>query len=201
MKPIIFSGEMVRAILEGRKTQTRRVIKDSLIEYAVKKTRVCLEVFDSEINQCRNIYPRFKVGDILYVRETWMPYATIESWIADEQLYFYKADCSEKNLRALKRDNAKWRSPYHMPREAARIFLRVTDVRCERLQDITEHDARAEGARGVMRTNTFPSVEEPLIAFWMIWDGLNAKRGYGWDSNPWVFVYEFERCEKDGGDE
>ena len=173
MKPILFSTPMVQAILDGRKTQTRRVIK---IDDAPENWRKSLAG------------SRYKPSDILWVRETW----------ADVfGKYEYRADYSEsENTYRVKRYGttiAKWRPAIFMPRAAARIFLRVTDVRVERLQDITEDDATAEGLRiGIGGAPCFSCRD----AFAELWDKLNAKRGYGWDTNPWVWVIEFERCEK-----
>jgi hypothetical protein len=163
-KPILFSTPMVKAILDGKKTMTRRVIKPQPLE----------RIDDSEIILIGNEFSPYKIGDILWVRETWNCISydgkTIEK-------YWYKADT----------DNAseKWRPSIFMPREAARIFLKVTGVMVERLQDITEDDAKKEG---------FSSMKEFYARekFLHTWDALNAKRGHGWDANPWVWVIQFE---------
>ena len=196
MKPIIFSTPMVRAILEGRKTQTRRVIK---IDDAPENWKISIagtsivrtEPYDVKL-------PRYAAGDILWVRETWA------KRIHSDNRYYYKAD---NNLGAIfNREDDKWRSPIFMPREAARIFLQVTNVRVERLQDITEEDAIAEGLNiGTVdnekyaKNNAYRLLADnlPVAMFADLWDSLNAKRGYGWEKNPWVWVIEFEKISKE----
>jgi hypothetical protein len=187
---------MVRAILEGRKTQTRRVIK---IDDAPENWKISIagtsivrtEPYDVKL-------PRYAAGDILWVRETWA------KRIHSDNRYYYKAD---NNLGAIfNREDDKWRSPIFMPREAARIFLQVTNVRVERLQDITEEDAIAEGLNiGTVdnekyaKNNAYRLLADnlPVAMFADLWDSLNAKRGYGWEKNPWVWVIEFEKISKE----
>lgn len=172
MKPIIFSAPMVKAILDGRKTQTRRVIK----------------VDDAPENKL----PRYEAGDILWVRETWLK--------ADDG-YYYKADIKvpseSENLR--KTYGYKWRPSIFMPREAARIFLRVTNVRVERVQEITVDDCRLEGCccSDCLQTGPHSPDCKCDTLFYNTWNDINAKRGYGWDTNPWVWVYEFEKFNKE----
>jgi len=167
-KPILFSTEMVRAILEGRKTQTRRVVKPQPV---------------IEDGHGREIKCPWQPGDILWVRETWCknpvstgyPYcykASEDSWIYD-------------NMEGM------WRPSIHMPREAARIFLRVKNVRVEKLQEIMPDDVLQEGLWDV-GTET-----GALDSFAELWNNINAKRGYGWSVNPWIWVIEFE---KQGGE-
>lgn len=182
MKPIIFSTPMVQAILDGKKTQTRRVIK---IDDAPENWNISIagtsivrtEPYDVKL-------PRYAAGDILWVKETWN--------YSPNWYYCYKAD-------AIPDDNhgyigsIPWRPSIHMPRKAARIFLRVKTVRVERLQDITEEDAIAEGmSKTLVDGVVFISAKGNFHVFW---DSLNIKRGYGWDANPWVWVIEFEREE------
>lgn len=180
MKPIIFSTPMVKAILEGRKTQTRRVIK---VDDAPENWKISIagtsivrtEPYDAKL-------PRYAIGDILWVREIWA------KRVYSDNRYYYKAD---DNLGAIfNREDDRWRSPIFMPREAARLFLKVTNVRVERLQDITAHDAIREGMESVIPFDTVDVFKE-------LWDNLNAKRGYGWETNPWVWVIEFERINKE----
>jgi hypothetical protein len=170
-KPIIFSTPMVKAILEGRKTMTRRVIRPQPQSWHGDYLTGCER---EEIKQ--RIYP----GDILWVRETW---AMEVSYSPDPEAelirYLYKADGSE---------TFRWHPSIHMPRAAARIFLRVTDVRVERVQDINEKDVAAEG---IAETGNC----DELCVFADLWDSLNAKRGFGWEANPWVWVVSFERSE------
>lgn len=206
MKPILFNTDMVRAILEDRKTVTRRVVKPqpkSHIAYACMGNgsgkwcypgKDAWEYWDDEsfrlpdgISQDelkRRWTPPCHTGDILYVRETWThPSAAEIANGTDPEMYLYKAD----DLQPAAWD--KWRPSIHMPKEAARLFLRVTDVRAERLQAITEEEKLAEGApRGYGQYN-----------FYELWDRTikPADRAtYGWEANPWVWVIEFERCEK-----
>jgi hypothetical protein len=178
MKPILFSTEMVNAILDGRKTQTRRIVKPQPKTIAHdSKNRLPMAFW---ADNSKWIKPKYQVGDIIWVRETWSK---------KDGHYFYKAGHellidSEPLIK-------RWRPSIYMPREAARIFLRVTNVRVERLQEITEKDAKAEG----VITNDAVKVSSYVYWFEMLWDDLNKKRGYGWETNPWVWVYELERVE------
>lgn len=203
MKPIIFSTPMVRAILDGRKTMTRRVIKpqplpDADIHRAslfdvlhIRDENFPLSEEDDYIYA--NYVPiPYQPGDILWVREIWAKHQEFynnRAEVFNEPHFIYKADGVYAN---------KWRSPMIMPREAARIFLRVIDVKVERLQDITPYDAWFEGCR---IGNSFPWEEHKLqqqcrnAMFKNLWDSLYSKRGYPWESNPWVLVISFERCE------
>ena len=187
MKPIIFSTPMVQAILDSRKTQTRRVIKPNIIEKGTN--------WFWNPNENVNLAP-YKPGDILWVRETFceVPYehnhVPIKGGYITIPKYAYKAD-SERDYTGI------WKPSIHMPREAARIFLRVTNVRVERLRDITETDVRKEGFSDHfdIETDTF----YPCGYFFKhTWNNLNAKRGYGWDTSPWVWVIEFEKISKEG---
>lgn len=211
-KPILFSAPMVQAILDGRKTMTRRVIgEDKRGEWAavndVRKRDPSATVpcyLDREIavdDKSRNImYPRFDAGDILWVRETHFrddcdptcagrndenecPFNRV-----GDSCYGYKTQYAGGRC-----DGVRWRPSIHMPREAARIFLRVTDVRVERVQDIDDGQAVKEGCSGLYLDGaTFVSAKGRFHA---LWDGLYARRGYGWDANPWVWVISFERIE------
>jgi len=185
MKPIIFSTPMVQAILDGKKTQTRRVIK---IDDAPENWKISIagtsivrtEPYDVKL-------PRYAAGDILWVREAWCKNENPNS--PNYGGYEYYADYEGAHCQSL----IKWRSPIFMPREAARLFLKVKTVRVERLQDITEEDAIAEGMSNTLVDGVvFISAKGNFHVFW---DSLNIKRGYGWDTNPWVWVIEFEREE------
>ena len=153
-KPIRFSTEMVRAIQDGRKTVARRRIKQSVVDrFMLSNDGRLLGSFD---DKCYDIYPTvddapYQVDDILYVRETWGRYSICEGIMPT---IYYKANGNAP-------DKIKWISSIHMPKEAARIFLRVTDVRVERLQDITEEQAICEGCNGLLmniyRYGTAPS--------------------------------------------
>lgn len=187
-RAILFSGAMVRAILEGRKTQTRRVIKNTGL-YAIedhhgtitaKRERAALAT------QCRFGIP----GDRLWVRETW------QGPLIDEELddefrqspdYFKKpAFCAYRATDKLDAINADgealgWRPSIHMPRWACRILLEITSVRVERLKDIGHEDAMAEGM----------AWDDAVYDYSRLWDSLNGNGS--WDANPWVWVIEFKR--------
>ena len=198
---------MVRAILAGNKTQTRRVIKPQpepfegetdggdYWHWKSKKGGVIwphLGIGSSRFERMAEFAP-YKLGDVLWVRETWAQY------ISDgKKGYLYKADPAFDSYEP--RDSGwNWRPSIHMPREAARIFLKVTDVRAERLQDITPEDAIAEGFdRRICSVGYFNDKCMICIynfCFAATWELLNEKRGYGWYKNPWVWVIAFERTE------
>lgn len=184
--PILFNTEMVRAILDGRKTVTRRVMKN-IIPFDEKGTYFnVLErgewqgpIIKEWIVQ---YHSKYKVGDIMYVRETWQD-DRIYTHDSTPGKYFYKADGDV--------DCYKWRPSIHMPKEAARIWLKVTDVRVERLQDIMK-DPPGPNNQIVKEGCRYG------CDFIALWDSTIKKSElpiYGWDANPWVFVYEFERIE------
>lgn len=179
-RPILFSGEMVRAILDGRKTQTRRV---------VKQRGDC----SGSVEQC----PYGQPGERLWVRETWATEGTDETSTLPLQ---FKADRSDWPKCS------KWRPSIHMPRWASRITLEIESVRVERLQKITEEDAKAEGTRDDALVHYYceeGTDDDPIgnhrcnwrYAFSRLWESINAKRGFGWDANPWVWVITFRRVE------
>jgi hypothetical protein len=181
--PILFSGPMVRAILEGRKTMTRRVIKKPWLygrenEYGR---------FQVNMRECPYGLP----GDRLWVRETW------EYDDSRPNSYFYRADPAPDGFIENPEAAWRWRPSIHMPREASRILLEVTAVRVERLQDISVPDALREGIEcddaeeRAMIEAIGDGDDRHKEAFANLWDSINAKRGYGWDSNPWVWVVEF----------
>ena len=187
IKPILFNGKMVRAILDGRKTCTRRVIKhnvDAILNSPYHMEHP--EVEDAWLIKklCR---PPYEPGDIMYVRETWGGLPVNEAGhFRGHPIYYYRAD---GDLRPEGWRGA-WHPSIHMPKEAARIWLNVTDVRVERLQDMTDDDAEAEGCFDYTST---------ALGFPDIWDSTIKKSDrdrYEWVANPWVWVIEFERCEK-----
>ena len=199
IKPILFNTEMVRAILNGRKTCTRRVVKPTLYYFEVNEKPVY--IYDTEPSMGK-IYPVCQPGDILYVRETWHRYTKLvgkgEGCHLEER-YGYKASIANSEDA-----EGPWKPSIHMPKEAARIWLKVTNVRVERLQDITEDGAEAEGAidnRGFIHSpeNEYDRIYTAREHFIGIWDRTIKKSDldrYGWNTNPWVWVIEFERCEK-----
>lgn len=166
MKPILFNTEMVRAILDGGKTQTRR------------------PVHSAHLN--RYASPKYCVGDILYVRETW---GTWSPTFGTMPRIYYRADYDAP-------DSIVWRPSIHMPKEAARIFLRVTDVKVERLQDITINDIEAEGISADYAEIALSNPDRGK--FIKLWNGTASDFDrYGWDANPWVWVIKFERISKE----
>ena len=194
MKPILFNTEMVRAILDGRKTQTRRVVKVNLrndeagwqvITNKHTGEFIRIETYDEWEDEVRWINPPYCPGDILYVRETWFEYAG---------QYVYKATAAQPELW-----NGMWRPSIHMPKEAARIFLRVTDVRVERLRSITEVDAEKEGFFKGWRLSGRGSLAlSARQAFMWLWETItrDGPAAETWACNPWVWVIEFERYER-----
>lgn len=190
IKPILFNTEMVRAILDGRKTCTRRIVKPQWEECPACKYVHNEYIYDKlaeNVYCARCGYPLvperrapYQPGDILYVRETW------SEWTDG---YLYKA-WNSPFPQAGESPVMKWHPSIHMPKEAARIWLKVTDVRVERLQDMTDNDAEAEGCFDYTST---------ALGFPDVWDSTIKKSdldSYGWTANPWVWVIEFERCEK-----
>lgn len=180
MKPILFNTEMVRAILVGRKTVTRRVVKPQPFAVKQDENAPCwYGHFVSESGKVLLDKPPYQPGDILYVRE---------AWTQDGDVYRYKAGFYDQNR--------KWRPSIHMPREAARIFLRVTGVRVERLQDINDDEALKEGF-GYFGAVDW--IKSPFYDFRDTWDTLLKPKDRalcGWQANPWVWVIEFEKVSR-----
>ncbi len=202
MKPILFNTEMVRAILDGRKTVTRRVVPERLLDKYYDYDDWCNSVMPRDV-PCTRTYERdffmdrapYQPGNILYVRETWRP-LNPKHPITEGHNVEYAEQWSPKYFENSKLPTCcnagKWRPSIHMPKEAARIFLRVTNVRVERLCSITDDSCFEEGIKNL--PFSFPRLE-----FKELWDGTIPKKNldrYGWAANPWVWVYEFERCEK-----
>lgn len=194
-KPILFSTPMVKAILDGRKTQTRRVIKDKDItnNFDIDVDGSVYAYIDQATGDS---YPptaiaRFQVGDILWVRETWGKDENGE--------YVYRTNYGTTEDDSFPPSMFKWKPSIHMPREAARIFLKVTNVSVERLQEITVDDCRLEGCccSDCLQTGPHSPDCKCDTLFHNVWNDINAKRGYGWQTNPWVWVYEFERISKE----
>jgi hypothetical protein len=207
--PILFSTDMVRAVLQGRKTQTRRVIRpqknitDMAVAYQAGDGSWIFWDSDSPdlAESTKRRYPSggFKCpfgipGDGLWVRETWTFWEDPNN---GQDFVKYRAGGKKRfpNIHDLKYSgwafDGKWRPSIHMPRWASRITLEVVSVRVERVQEITEEDAKAEGCEiGHGLDDSSPFFAKG--AFRNLWDSLNAKRGYGWDKNPWVWVVEFK---------
>ena len=215
IKPILFNTEMVRAILGGRKTCTRRLIKhnvDAVLNSPYHKEHP--EVEDKQIIS-KLCLPPYQPGDILYVRETW---AWCPCWDCIEDAvqgrceygehrikhdgkkehgcYMYRASCKDNEYPTAD----TWHPSIHMPKEAARIWLKVTDVRVERLQEISGEDLIKEGIDLFQSSYVRVAFDE----FKNIWNSTIKKSDfdrYGWDANPWVWVIAFEPCEKPKDDE
>ena len=207
VKGILFNTEMVRAILDGRKSCTRRIVKPQWEECPNCKYVHNEYIYD---NLAENVYctrcgyplvperrAPYQPGDILYVRETWcgwyLPLVGMH--------YCYRATEPDGNKRPTSPEydcdveKISWHPSIHMPKEAARIWLKVTDVRVERLQDISGEDLIKEGI-DLFQSNY---VRVAFNEFKNIWNSTIKKSDidrYGWDSSPWVWVIEFERCEK-----
>lgn len=230
IKPILFNTEMVRAILDGRKTCTRRICKDAN-EYTVPdmdfynadmRTYAVHNFADKKHTEKLSIAERtcpICPGDILYVRETvWQKigyYLDIDGETKPSWYNEFKYVASDEKPET--GWNYSWakRPSIHMPKEAARIWLKVTDVRVERLQEITEEQACMEGTDPwdeVCYENNgwHPTFSDPdsggdpnmVDGFHKLWNSTIKKSDidrYGWDASPWVWVIEFERCEKPEG--
>lgn len=200
-KPILFNTAMVRAILDGRKTQTRRVVvpryRDgdagfNVITNAATGKFLYIEYYDEdEFSTERRLNPPYIPGDVLYVRETWKQYTTGTAGPGLIDGYLYKADEPQDTSGMMV--DGRWHPSIHMPKDAARIWLKVTDIRCEQLNDMTEEDAIAEGF-----PDSQAGTDSPLERFAVLWD-KTVKRvdrdRFGWYGNPWVWVYEFERIK------
>lgn len=184
--PILFNMKMVRAILDGRKSCTRRIIKPQPQGY-FEVSEEPLYIYDTDGKQGK-ITPPYQPGDILYVRETWKQ--------APNGYYYYE-DWQKDDIA----DVTKWKPSIHMPKEAARIWLKVTDVRVERLQEITRLSVQKEGIEVDPKecAGKFDFITELFLLFQKLWDSTIKKSdldSYGWDANPYVWVIEFERCKK-----
>ena len=240
IKPILFNTEMVRAILEGRKSCTRRIVKPQQLigmlpdkcknvapEEFLKEKKLMFKPYcdmtDIELINSAYIAP-YQPGDILYVRETWEHFDCC-CCEGDEHGNCYQ----EPQQNVLNKSygcymyratdeiygDARWHPSIHMPKEAARIWLKVTDVRVERLQDVTEEQACMEGTdpwdEACYENNGwYPTFSDPdsggdpnmIDGFHKLWNSTIKKSDidrYGWDANPWGCVIEFERCEKPKG--
>lgn len=201
-KPILFSGPMVRAILDERKHQTRRVLKPQPVDPwywpgdEVDPESGWFDRLEQGREPCgapaREYTPPIKLpyalGDLLWCRETWVHTGDGVWTVSDamrwpgRSLIKYRADGEAPS--------DQWFPSIHMPRWASRLTLEVTDVRIERIQQISEVDAFAEGCHGLV--DGLPHRTGCRRNFAKLWDSLNAKRGYGWDANPWVCAVTFK---------
>lgn len=239
-RPILFSAPMVRALLDGRKTQTRRVLKpqpspcdhsafgpaaESDFKPSIDADGVhcgfCgngVQIDDRRVSGVRAIPVRFAVGDRLYVREAWQTgsgpngpqisfratpdFFDIDAWDGPDEgiapsFNYDRCPCAHFHhwLPDVLYNDGPWRTPLHMPRWASRLTLPVTAVRVQRLQDIDEADAMAEGIERApdcwfARAEVTLAARTPVGAYAMLWDKLNLKRA-PWVSNPWVIAVSF----------
>ena len=238
---LLCDAASVRAILDGGKTQTRRVIKPQpkqegpfmvlrsgkVFLFRGHATSVLKTTEETDIAQALLSLSPYQPGDRLYVQEAFATYKCLDGkpprMTGDGSAFWYRADGAVRNLEGLRSEvRGKWRLPQHMPKWAARIWLEVVGVRSERLQDISEADMFAEG---ISRNDEFPvdglpcpdcggeglhlafganygvtqvdcrRCETPQKRFLLIWDSNNAKRGFGWDANPLVWVVDFRLLE------
>lgn len=217
MKSIIMSADSIKAIQAGRKTQTRRVIKtDNPIEweghnncrnedggaevpcYIVRKDGVVYRPNEKCI-----IYPKYDVGDICYVKEVWAKvsdWTTVDESVGQPDGIIYKADWGGE-------EHPKWHSPLHMPQAAARYFIEITAVEVQRLQSMKWEDIEAEGIKYVKvegptnydtQDDYYYDCDNATIdEFIKVWNALNKKRGYSFESNPWVWVICFEMISRE----
>lgn len=229
IKPILFNTEMVRAILDGRKTCTRRIVRPPYFvdgDENDKRSLITLRTATKNSSLYRQIgqmpYPDapYRMCDILYVRETWERFEC-RNCEGDERgicpkepqkNVLDKHSCGCYMYRATDEicGDAKWHPSIHMPKEAARIWLRVTDVKVERLQDMTDEDCEKEGLENFCKkcSSIFSECDTCMndggikMDFKELWNSTIKKPNidrYGWDASPWVWVIEFERCEKPEG--
>lgn len=183
---VLFSGDMVRALLEGRKTQTRRVVRPQPEK---------LEFWAFEEQEFMDRCPYGKPGDLLWVRETWTAFPCE---CCDEGFSYRPCTCTDPPTYRADRtdwDDAviRWRPSIHMPRWASRITLRITGVKIERLQEISCGDVFAEGVKPYegCTSNEDASAWDPVEHFRSLWDSLNPN--HPWESDPWVFAITFEK--------
>ena len=222
IRPIIFSTPMVKAILSGDKTMTRRTKGLDIInkdpsdwqfewaDFILKKPWRFTQLSsvnehslkERNFNQAEIECPYGRIGDSLWVRETFMPCVTgIDDGGLDQYGYLFKADGKMNDAKIEQMEDQRWKPSIHMPFAAARIFLQITNIRVERVTDISDEDCLKEGISmqylGWKRRYSFPDCFEnfmsPKTAFNLLWEYVNGPGS--WDANPWVWVIEFRRVE------
>ena len=220
IKPILFNTDMVRAIMDGRKTCTRRIVKDGIPDdemwgytaFTPKGYISCRGVYADGYGEGFYKLP-YQPGDLLYVRETW----GISNLDDESKMAYivYRASEEQKNegcrevhlpdekiekmYESMAESEPEWRPSIHMPKEAARIWLKVTDVRVERLQDITGKSVLREGINSHVHPDADYFDGNQREVFAELWDSTIKKSDldrYGWDANPYVFVIEFVKIDK-----
>lgn len=219
MKPILFNTPMVQAILQGRKTSTRRLMnRDVANAIELDTDGSIIGVYDQENGEMVDAIrcARYRIGDVLYVRETWCERMGNQS---KQGKYIYRAHTEPQDeIHQFALNQNRWRPSLHMPKEAARIFLRVTSVRAERLREITDAGCKAEGIVGWSKDGNLykyaPADDEgdypcwkwsesprtPQEAMQRLWDSTIPKVKLptcGWEADPWVWVYNFQRISKE----
>ena len=230
-KPILFTAPMVRAILAGEKTQTRRVVKCPCLSFegaAGQENNLAFwdtglvhrgrSLQDDPVTLAEMTCPYGEVGDRLWVRETFFcnsfdypeptEHARKNLYYRAEQPHHYTHDCEQEII-------LDWKPSIHMPRWASRLTLEITDIRVERVQDITEEDAQSEGCHswiGSLEGRASDNASNAACRWtkWLdpkahtcsrrgefaaLWDSINDKRGFGWKANPWVWAISFKRVE------
>lgn len=233
-KPILFSTPMVQAILDDRKTQTRRIMKPQIIDCSVNHREYSGASWrneyislacgkDSNEWYCRlcgngilstgsSMYKcKYKVGDVLWVRETWTDPTPDKSgypilYKADFPITYNGSESDPTEVVTLNSEDYRWKPSIHMPKEACRLFLKVTNVRVEKLHEITEEDAINEGIeRRIDETSVLPVSykiygtdnwwdESPIISFQSLWQSINGEQS--WKEDPFVWVIEFQKTQK-----
>lgn len=215
--PILFNTEMVRAIMDGRKTATRRIVKYKYdnTEMKMRTDKYGTRLIEIQKDVEGETYgkhpdgrtwhkllpyiekgPPYKKGDTLYVRETWTFFPCMDctregtdcgrTCVTYEDKDSISDGCFVYRAEHPTPDRVSWSPSIHMPKAAARIWLRVTDVRAEHLQDIDDKGIMAEGLE----------IGAPFDELWNSTIKKSDRDRYGWDANPWVWAIEFERCEK-----
>lgn len=219
--PLLFSAEMVRALLDNLKSQTRRIVSKRnsrgayVWERLVFDDRVFVDPGPSpagnpgpylhvpmrphpadkqdnpELWTVHRVYPRYQVGDRIWVRETWAEWYDEDA--SEQRGYIYRATCATPATY-----KPKWRPSIFMPRRASRILLEITEVRAQRVQEISDADAIAEGAcppgtHLVYGETVWNCTPNPAGWFKTLWDSINQKRGFGWVANPYTWALAFKR--------
>lgn len=196
-RPILFSGSMVRAILNGQKTVTRRVVKSDWIQSDRAPLETSTGVFHFWCSG-EHVCPYGLPGDRLWVREAWAADAQVDA-VAPRDLsqgepILYPSDGAIRQTGCAMVSQGKGRPSIHMPRWASRILLEITAVHVERLQDITEQQALAEGVLSCQHDlDPDGNCYSPVELFSILWSSINGTES--WLANPWVWVVEFERLE------